>query len=180
MRILAAYLLFCVFYLGSAAIDLREARLLQPSAVDRAIPFLPWTIAIYLSQFVLLFLALRRERGWRIYISIAIATLVSCAVFLFYPTTIARPPVNNTAFDALWLFDVPENCFPSLHVSLALIAAYYWQRWFAVVWAIAIAVSTMTTKQHYFVDMAGGVAVALIATLAPGPWPRPSHQPRTR
>src|SRR6185436_1131722 len=48
VRILAAYLLFCLVYLGAAAIDLRPPELLQPSPVDRAVPFLPWTIAVYL------------------------------------------------------------------------------------------------------------------------------------
>lgn len=167
MRILAAYLLFCLLYLGAAAIDLRPPQLLQPSPVDRAVPFLPGTIAVYLSQFVFLFLTLRWQRDARVYVPMAIATLISCTIFIFYPTTIARPPVDNAAFDGLWLFDVPENCFPSLHVSLALIAAAYWPRarWIGIAWAIAIAVSTMTTKQHYFVDVAGGIAVGLLATL---------------
>src|SRR6185436_14225959 len=130
VRILAAYLVFCLFYLGAAAIDLRPPQLLQPSLIDRAIPFLPWTIALYL-------------------------------------TTIARPAVDSAAFDGLWLFDVPENCFPSLHVSLAIIAAAYWPRarWIGIAWAIAIAVSTMTTKQHYFVDVAGGIAMGFLTTL---------------
>lgn len=167
MRILAAYLLFCLFYLGAAAIDLRQPQLLQPSPIDRAIPFLPWTIAVYLSQFVFLFLTLRWQRDARVYVPMAIATLISCAIFIFYPTTIARPPVDNAAFGALWLFDVPENCFPSLHVSLAIIAASYWprRRWIGIAWAIAIAISTMTTKQHYFVDVAGGIVVGFLATL---------------
>ena len=167
MRILAAYLVFCLFYLGAAAIDLRPPQLLQPSLIDRAIPFLPWTIAVYLSQFAFLFLTLRWQRDARVYVPMAVATLISCAIFVLYPTTIARPAVDSAAFDGLWLFDVPENCFPSLHVSLAIIAAAYWPRarWIGIAWAIAIAVSTMTTKQHYFVDVAGGIAMGFLTTL---------------
>jgi len=167
--ILIAYLIFCAFYLGAARLGIREPHLLEPSVVDRAVPFLPWTIAVYLSQFAFLFLALWLQTEsrslTRVFAALAIATVVSCAVFVVWPTTIPRPLANNAAFDALWLFDVPRNCFPSLHVALAGIAAFFWPRarWIAVIWAAAIAVSTLTTKQHYAIDVLGGVVVAIVA-----------------
>jgi membrane-associated phospholipid phosphatase len=168
--ILVGYLLFCVLYLGSNRVHLREPQVLHASAVDRAIPFLPWTIAVYLSQFLILFFALWLQtdsrRLTRAFAAIAVATIVSCAVFVVWPTTVARPPVRSAAFDALWLFDVPTNCFPSLHTALAAIAAWFWPRrgrWLAAAWAIAIVVSTLTTKQHVAIDVAGGAAVAVVA-----------------
>ena len=170
--ILLGYLLFCVFYLGAARLGFREPRLLQPSVVDRAVPFLPWTIAVYLSQFAFLFLALWLQTDsralTRTFAAIAIATILSCAIFVVWPTTIPRPPVRSAAFDALWLFDVPANCFPSLHVALATIAACFWprRRWIAVIWAAAIALSTLTTKQHYAVDVLAGAVVAGVAIVA--------------
>lgn len=174
--ILLGYLLFCLFYLGAARFGLRAPRLLQPSAVDRAIPFLPWTIAVYLSQFAFLFLALWLQTNsralTRTFAAIAVATILSCAIFVVWPTAITRPPVRNAAFDALWLFDVPMNCFPSLHVALAAIAASFWprRRWPAAIWAAAIALSTLTTKQHYAVDVLGGVGAAAVAIVAARVW----------
>ena len=111
----------------------------------------------------------------RAFAAIAIATILSCAIFVVWPTTIPRPPVRSAAFDALWLFDVPANCFPSLHVALASIAACFWprRRWIAVIWAVAIALSTLTTKQHYAVDVAGGVVVAGVAIAAARFWIAP-------
>ena len=169
--ILLGYLLFCLFYLGAARIGIGAPHPLQPSALDRAIPFLPWTIAVYLSQFAFLFLALWLQNDsrnlTRTFAAIAIATVVSCAVFVVWPTTILRPPVRSAAFDALWLFDVPTNCFPSLHVALAMIAAFFWprRRWPAVLWAAAIALSTMATKQHYAIDVIGGAVVGGAAVI---------------
>ncbi len=173
--IFLGYLLFCVFYLGANRVAIREPHPLQPSVVDRAVPFMAWTMVVYLSQFLFLFLALWLQTGsrrlTRAFIAIAIATVLSCAIFVCWPTTLPRPPVRNAAFDALWLFDVPTNCFPSLHTALAAIAAFFWPRrgrWLAALWAAAIIASTLTTKQHVAIDVAGGFATAVVAIASEG------------
>ena len=172
--ILLGYLLFCIFYLGAHRLAVRDPYPLQTSAFDRAIPFIPWTIAVYLSQFLFLFLALWLQtdsaRLTRAFAALAIGTILSCAIFILWPTTVPRPPVRNAAFDALWLFDVPANCFPSLHTALAAIAAFFWPRrgrWLAILWAAAIILSTLTTKQHVAIDVVGGLAVAAVAVAIP-------------
>jgi membrane-associated phospholipid phosphatase len=165
--ILAAYLLFCIIYLGAPLISIGEVHVLRPSFLDREIPFLPWTIAIYASQFVFLFLALWQsptsEALKHILTAIAIATMISAAVFIVWPSAIDRPAARDAAFATLYFFDVPTNCFPSLHVALAMIAAATWPhaptRVLAWIWAMAIAASTLTTKQHVLLDVAGGVIV---------------------
>jgi membrane-associated phospholipid phosphatase len=158
-----AYLIFCVIYLGAAKLAIGPPHALQPSSIDNAVPFLPWTITIYLSQFALLFLALWLSRDKRMLVAIGVATNLSAVIFIAWPTTLPRPGVHNPAFAALYLFDVPTNCFPSLHVALAFIAAAMWPRrstrMLAWVWAAAIAVSTLTTRQHVAVDIAGGLLV---------------------
>jgi membrane-associated phospholipid phosphatase len=170
--ILLGYLFFCVFYLGAARFGIGQPYRLDPSAIDRAIPLLPSTIAVYLSQFAFLFLALWLQTDsralTRIFCAIAAATILSCAIFVVWPTTIPRPAARNPAFEALWLFDVPTNCFPSLHVALATIAAFFWPRprRMALIWAAGIALSTLTTKQHYAIDVVGGVIVSAVAIIA--------------
>ncbi len=164
-----AYALFCLLYLGAGALHRGTAVVLEPSPVDRAIPFLPLTAVVYLSQFPLLFLALWRARDaeamTRTFVAIGIATLVSVAIFMVFPTTIPRPGGAGTLLEALYLFDVPTNCFPSLHVSLALIAAagFARGRGGAIAWAVLISLSTLTTKQHVAVDVLGGAVVATVA-----------------
>jgi membrane-associated phospholipid phosphatase len=76
--------------------------------------------------------------------------------------------------------DTPANCFPSLHVALAAVSGVLlWRRGWrlaAVLWPCAIAVSTLTTKQHVAWDIPGGLALAAVA------WalvPRLLHHERT-
>jgi membrane-associated phospholipid phosphatase len=99
----------------------------------------------------------------------AAATLVAAAIFLAYPTTVLRDDdlaQNATSFmrSLLKLMDVRTNWFPSLHVALATLATRAvpvgrWRR-IAVLWAAAICLSTLTTRQHVFVDVVGGLALA--------------------
>jgi membrane-associated phospholipid phosphatase len=179
--ILAAYAAFCIVYLGAPRLAWHAPLSLSPSAVDRVIPFMPWTIAVYLSQFGILFLALWRARDVRPALTAAaVATMVAAMIFIVAPTAIARPQTDNAAFAALWTFDVATNCFPSLHVALAMIAAAFWpyRRWrpAAASWAIAIAASTLTTKQHYALDILGGAVLGVIAIRA-SQWHHTSASP---
>lgn len=165
--ILASYLLFCIVYLGAPLISIGDVHVLRPSFLDRGVPFLPWTIAVYLSQFAFMFVALwlspTSEALRKMLTAIAIATLISAAIFIVWPSAIERPAAPGPAFATLYLFDVPTNCFPSLHVALAMIAAAMWPhtptRALAWVWALAIAASTLTTRQHVILDVAAGVIV---------------------
>jgi membrane-associated phospholipid phosphatase len=121
------------------------------------------------------FLALRdRERTRKIAI-VTIGTIALCGtIFLLLPLTIERPPVvSASASDRLlsWLYatDRPINLFPSMHVALAyLFACVVGQerpRWriSMIVWATLIAVSTLFTRQHYAIDVIGGLVVAWAA-----------------
>jgi membrane-associated phospholipid phosphatase len=62
--------------------------------------------------------------------------------------------------------DVRYNCLPSLHVAQCFIAATVCHRVHrgvgraAFVWASLVAVSTLFTKQHYLLDVIGGMALA--------------------
>lgn len=174
--ILLAYLLFCIVYLGAPMLSVSSVKVLEASAIDQGVPFTPWTIAIYASQFLFLFLTLwlspTSEDLKNLLAAIAVATAISAAIFIVWPTAINRPDPHNAAFSALYLFDVPTNCFPSLHVALAIIAAAMWPhrrtRPLAWLWAFAILVSTLTTKQHVAVDILAGAVVGVVALIWTG------------
>lgn len=169
------YLAFCALYLACGTIHPRAPHLLETGALDLPIPFLPWTLWIYLSQLALLPMALLLaqtdvERS-RAFYAMLLATLLAAVVFLIWPTQLARPPLPRSGFTAaafrlLHRADVPGNCFPSLHVALALISATVSMRagsiWrlAAPLWAVAIVLSTLTTRQHVMLDVAGGAALA--------------------
>jgi len=72
------------------------------------------------------------------------------------------------AFGNLRIADSPANCAPSLHVSGVYMSSFIFldeQREkfpFFFTWATCIALSTLTTKQHYFIDIATGFLMAVI------------------
>ena len=170
------YLVFSGLYLGAAALHLGPPRVLEPGAIDAAIPFVEETIWIYLTQFLLLpvaIVAARDDRDrTRCFYALLLATALAAAVFVAWPTRLERPELTATgatglAWAALHLADTPFNCFPSLHVALAAIAGVtLWRRdWrqAALLWPGAIAVSTLTTRQHIAWDAAGALALAALA-----------------
>ena len=173
-----AYMVFSVLYLGGAALSLTPPATLTPSVLDAAIPFLPWTVWAYLLQFPYLGFVYWRARdtvAWaRDLRGMLAATVASVAVFVLYPTGIPREavdadPATTLAFAVLYGTDPATNCLPSLHVSLAFLgAAGFWPErprlaGACLAWAALITVSTLTTKQHYVVDVLAGLAVALAA-----------------
>lgn len=187
VAIAGGYAAFCLLYLGASHLGSREPLLLAPSILDRAVPFVPWTIWLYLGQFPLTFLALwwaadDETRSRTCYAMLA-ATLVAFAVFVAYPTTAERagvglPGATGLAYRLVYRVDVPTNCFPSLHVALAALSAAglaahgRGARAGAIGGAVLIAASTVTTKQHYLVDAVGGLVVAAGAWSLAGRWLR--------
>ncbi len=99
--------------------------------------------------------------------------VVSLATFLIFPVRYglrpeALPPIDSLATWGMhfmcWL-DEPVNCFPSLHVGAAtLAAASCWKadRRVALVggaMAALVGASTMVVKQHYFADVLAAAAL---------------------
>ncbi|MEW6209316.1 MAG: phosphatase PAP2 family protein [Acidobacteriota bacterium] len=171
------YLLFCVLYTIAGAAPFRKAQVLNPSELDRLIPFIPATVWIYMAQFFFLFFSVmslkKTETISRALYAMGAASAFSFAVFFVYPTTIAREMIASEGwtgglFEFLYRIDSSANCFPSLHVSLAWIAAaalfeeHGRKGLIAFFIAAAISLSTLTTRQHYFIDILSGLAVAAL------------------
>ena len=135
-----------------------------------------WLLILHLSQFVLLVWALASAHDDSVrshaFYAMLLATALSSLIFTLFPTSVPRPTVPTTgllglAWQALHLADTPNNAFPSLHVALATLAGVVlWQRGrhlLAVLWPAAIAVSTLTTRQHVAWDIPGGLLIAALA-----------------
>lgn len=187
---LLGYLAFSAIYLGCAAAGFAPSRLLEPSRLDVAIPLLDWTVWIYLTQFLLLPTAIILARDEldrsRTFYAMLVATVLAAIVFLTWPMQIERrmqPSAGLTGFawSVLYLTDTPRNCFPSLHVALAIIAsAALWRRKYrvlAVIWPTLVIISTLTTKQHVVWDVAGGFVLAPLAWILT---PKIVHYERTK
>ena len=147
--------------------------------VDQWLPFLPESIWIYLSEYVLVFSAyflVKDPETTRRYLKGTLTLLMGSAlVFFLFPTTYPRNlfpiPEEVGSFTRFLLElqragDTPNNCFPSLHVATVFMAAFTLKghsRWYRVYlfWAILISISTLTTKQHYLWDGISGGVLAL-------------------
>jgi membrane-associated phospholipid phosphatase len=147
------------------------------SAVDAAIPFLDWSIWIYLSHFALIawsvFANAAQEAPERL-IPAAWAGLLSTAFFFAFPTTIIEwpgqaGPVSAYGFRLIGLLNTPANSLPSMHVALAALAAWSLRRPSAGAWAALIALSTLTAKQHTAIDVPAGLALAWLSVRLPAP-----------
>jgi membrane-associated phospholipid phosphatase len=157
-------------------------KLLPFTQVDRIIPFWPHSVWIYISEyiyFVTVFLTCSNLLNLNKYFfSFTAQQLFSVFIFWVWPTTFPRElfplPENldrltQFAFSTLRSADTPANCCPSLHVSSVLLTSFIVfdddQRDKAplfLIWGIAISLSTLTTKQHYVVDVITGFLLALV------------------
>jgi len=171
------YVAFSAIYTFTGRFHMRPPALFELWAPDRLIPFIDWTIWVYASQYLLLygcFLGVNSARGIsRLVYAISMASLLAFCAFLIYPTEFPRGITVDAgaaafAFRFLYSIDSATNCFPSLHVALAWLSALSLRDErkkpgaLAMLWAALISISTLTTKQHYFVDMVGGGGLALL------------------
>lgn len=153
-----------------------EPRQLPLLSLDRSIPFLPWTFWVYTSDYVLILsvvVLLREKAHFDAFARMAFGVIIGCGLFfLFYPTVYPRPSYPETGSSLLGapmrfiqVVDTPGNCFPSMHVALTGISAWALRlrsrrlAWIYGLWTLAISLSTLTTKQHYLWDIAGGGAI---------------------
>jgi hypothetical protein len=145
------------------------------------VPFLPWTVWIYLLFFPLLVatgLLVPAGRWFRLVLAWAVASAITWLLVLVAPVTFPRPdPATLGSVDA-WVFgllhgvDSAHVTFPCLH------AAVIWIAWLALrdrgprlraggfVIAAAITLSTMTTRQHLVTDNVAGLAIAFACARA--------------
>lgn len=148
---------------------------------DLAIPFLPWTVVIYVGSYffwVICFLVCAHsdeKRAYRLLSADLIAKLVGFLIFILLPTTNTRPDPGsgfwNFCIRLIYLVDTPDNLFPSVHCLQSWFCwlgirnepgiSKFWKAC-TLIFALAVFVSTLTTKQHILIDVVGGCLLAEI------------------
>jgi len=170
-----------ILYLTSNQFHIFRPRLLPLSRIDIAVPFVPLTVWLYVSEFVyavVIYCSFRDTVNLNKCVYAVFSLLVTCVlVFWLWPTAFLRDlfplpanldPVTLAVFTALRRADSPSNCFPSFHVGSVFLACFILSNesrrkfLFFLVWATAISLSTLTAKQHYFVDVVSGFSLAII------------------
>jgi len=147
---------------------------------DDFFPFSVDWIFIYASMYAIVmipFVYIKNNAYYRrMFYAFLMVSITAFVIFLIYPTwDILRPELKSTDFARFFLnydnnHDAPYNCFPSLHVGFSMMAAYavihadrsiYGIMVF--IWALLVSVSVLYVKEHYFLDLIGGFALATIA-----------------
>ncbi len=170
----------CLVYSGSRAVAGSWYHHNIESNLDLRLPFLPQFLIIYFGCYIFwaanYILAARqdREEVYRFFTADFISRCVCLVIFLAYPTTNTRPMIEGSGFwDLLagWLYsiDAADNLFPSIHclVSWFCFLAVkgqkkipIWYKAVSFILAVLVFLSTLFTKQHVIVDVAGGIFLA--------------------
>lgn len=96
------------------------------SILDEQIPFIPWTVSIYLGCYI--FWAINyvigcrqeQEKAFQFISADLLAKAICLLYFLVFPTTNIRPVIKGTSIweelmRVLYQLDAADNLFPSIH-----------------------------------------------------------------
>lgn len=152
------------------------------SPLDRMIPFLPVSAAVYLGCYLfwavnyILIAGQEKEKVCQFFAADFISRIVCFIIFLIIPTTNTRPVIAPDGFwNQVMLFvyqvDAADNLFPSIHCLVSWFCyiglkekkeTAGWYKACSCLMALLVCISTLTTKQHVIIDVIGGVALAQI------------------
>jgi membrane-associated phospholipid phosphatase len=151
------------------------------TSLDRLVSFQPGALVLYVSLWFYVslppaLLKTRRELiayGWMI----GGLCLLGMACFLLWPTVIPALDIDvarSSGFSMLKGVDAAGNACPSLHVATAVFSGLWLDRQLRELggpaaiklvnglWCAGIVYSTLATKQHVAIDVAGGLALGLV------------------
>jgi membrane-associated phospholipid phosphatase len=184
-RVLVVCAYFCVWsgvYSFTNTLNSDSARSIHMTRPCDLFPDIiqPWTAIIYLVGGLALpllpfFFTWEWRKVWFVLLCYAITTVLACICYLLWPLSMVRPSFEGPGVGR-WLMrhvvaiDNEANCFPSSHVFYAVLGAILvgnrisWPvRLSIYVLAAAVCISTVTTGQHYFLDVLGGVVFAIVS-----------------
>lgn len=171
------YGLFFGCYLPANRLASMEACFDLTLPADRAIPLQPVFVypfyLVYAAMILPAFLVKSRALLIRGGLAFGALIAVSCIIFVAFPTCVPRPEFSphseaGRLLARIWAMDRPVCGCPSLHVSASVLAATIVIRERRTAGVVLLAaslltsVSTLFVKQHVILDVAGGVAMALI------------------
>lgn len=181
LPLLSCFALNMIVYTGAIAITANRYKYdFTTSFFDEKVPVITWTVYIYLGCYLfwianyILVRRLGKEHFYRFVTADMLSRLVCGLFYIIIPTTNIRPDIVGGALsDILMRFlysvDAATNLFPSIHCLVSWFCYIgirgkkeipAWYRAFSCIFAIAVMISTQTTKQHYIVDVIGGVILA--------------------
>jgi membrane-associated phospholipid phosphatase len=171
--------LLIVLYYGVSYVTPFKVIELPVTFIDRGIHFHIGFAYVYISFYLLFLISIagnKKNYSLRCAITVVTNTLIASCIFFFFPTRMPAAIYTSEEHTHYFLsrfvqsLDVQTNCFPSLHIANAFIAAYYltlerklFVKWIVWTWFILICWSVISTGQHYFYDIIGGIILAMIS-----------------
>lgn len=146
------------------------------TALDRMIPVVNWTVLIYFGCYIFWIAgymynaALDKKHCYRFLMADWLGKVVCFICYIVYPTTNTRPEIIGTdiwaqLMNLLYRIDEADNLFPSIHCLVSWLCYIgvrgnkkvpLWIRVTFCVCAVAVFISTLTTKQHVIYDVVAG------------------------
>lgn len=157
--------------------DMHESRYPLYLPFETQIPFVPWAMPVYFSLDLAVVILPFLFRSWRGALppmaTLLVQTAIAVPFFIFLPIEVG---FTGEAPHGIWGEYVMDpigapnfsgwNHVPSLHVTyaftIAVIAGRNWGHamlWIGMVWACAIAVSTLLVHEHHLLDVAAGLVL---------------------
>lgn len=148
--------------------------------LDRLIPVVPSSTIIYLGCYIfwvanyVLIAQIGKEHFYQFQVADLLSRVVCFLIYIIMPTTNVRPYVENIGIfekilNWVWSVDPAANLFPSIHCLVSWFCYIgirgkeqipLWYQRFSLIFAILVCISTQLTKQHYLIDIVGGILLA--------------------
>ncbi len=151
--------------------------------IDLRIPFNVYAIIPYCIWYIMLFVVpyiiYKKDKSIfsKYCLTYIFMTLVANIIFVAYPTTVVRPPIEgNSIIDLIarfifWIDTPILNCFPSLHCAISMLWILFtynlkntniYFKLFVFIMSVTIMASTLILKQHVFIDLVSGDIIATV------------------
>jgi membrane-associated phospholipid phosphatase len=181
--LLPSLILWAAHYFAINRLSARNRRRTDWSTrLDEAIPFIPQSAAAYLSTYPFglspFILISETSLFMAAAYSYLIITAISAIINVVFPSQVKRvEDLQPDSFLTMLLGRYQRLCrpydnFPSTHVAYSVIVVgTCFLAWgpglgsCSLAWALLIAISTLTTKQHYVADVASGSVLGLAVYL---------------
>lgn len=161
----------------------RKSKYYWELPIDKKIPLIPIFVVPYLFYFVFTAIAFTTLWNTNLFYPLTVALFISYAIALpiwyFLPNGVKRPHVSGDSLFHRMVryvhrYDEDGNGLPSAHVYVALICAHYLVIGYpqyallSILAGLLISISTLFTKQHYIIDVPGGIVVYILSVLIAG------------
>lgn len=180
LSLITCFLVNGAVYWGSHIIVQNKKHYDLTSTLDNQIPFVKEWVVIYMVCYVfwavnyILITREGKEKWYRFVFADILSRLICGIIFIAFPTTNVRPILSGNDISS-WLMsfiyniDPATNLFPSIHCLVSWFCFIgirnskkipLWYKAFSCIFAVLVFASTQFTKQHYLIDVAGGIIIA--------------------